>query len=197
MRATFLMVLMFYSGTLCAGALMETAGKKLEQAREIGKFAKSIVDAKQDELNSLLQEKAALEEQEKEFAKTTKVAIEEVKNQLAELEKALKVDADKEFLQKKQAIFSEKYDVLLDTQRAFEGLLRKTGELIGLLERYLKDPDLKTYRAELKIHGGPYSFEDLEDIQQRIINQRKLVDQLKKRKETIQKDQKNIKQLVE
>jgi len=94
MRATFLMVLMFYSGTLCAGALMETAGKKLEQAREIGKFAKSIVDAKQDELNSLLQEKAALEEQEKEFAKTTKVAIEEVKNQLAELEKVIKCNGN-------------------------------------------------------------------------------------------------------
>lgn len=177
-----------------AANIVESAGKNIPETKVI---FKTIIDEKRELLSQLNEEKKTLELEKDSILKTIKPDIEENANKRIALERELQKYPDDEFLTKKLSLLTEIHDTENDLLRFWEGLLKKTNDLIVLLENYLKDPELKNYTRDLKISAGPYFFEDLEELHQKINSQQKYVDQLKKRRESLAKEQKSLAQLVD
>lgn len=182
------------SGVLVSSGIIDTVGKKIPETQVI---FKSIIEEKKEELKGLEEELKALKK-EKETA--LKGIVLDIKGNDAErrmVDQELSKDAEDDFLIKQSTLLTENHDVLHDLVRMWEGLPKKVTDRIALIDKFLNDSDLKNYAKELKISAGPYFFEDLEDVHQKLINQQKFVDQIKKRKESIVKEQKTLQQLYD
>lgn len=177
-----------------ASDLVDAASKGMLETKAL---FKSIVEEKSDQLQALLKEKAALESQKVIVLKEITSDINENKNKRSVVEKELEKNPDDEFLVKKLSLLTETFDVLRDIQRIWEGLIKKVSDNVSLLEGYQKDPGQKEYIREMKISSGPYFFEDLEDAHQKTASQQRFVEQLRRRKDGILKEQKNLAQAFE
>lgn len=174
--------------------IIETASKAIPETKAI---FKTIIDEKAEQLESLQKDKHALELQKVSVLKNIMSDIDENKNRRTAVEKDLEKDPEDEFLVKKLSLLTETSDVLRDIQRIWEGLLKKVSDNVALLENYKKDPDQKEYIREMKISTGPYFFEDLEDAHQKMTSQQRFVEQIKRRREGVLKEQKNAMQMAE
>lgn len=174
--------------------IIETATKGIPETTAI---FKTISDEKIEQLERLQKEKHALELQKVSVLKNITSDIDENKNKRSAVEKDLEKDPEDEFLVKKLSLLTETSDVLRDIQRIWEGLLKKISDNAALLEAYQKDPDQQEYIREMKISTGPYFFEDLEDAHQKMTSQQRFVEQIRRRKEGILKEQKNAAQVLE
>jgi small-conductance mechanosensitive channel/flagellar hook-basal body complex protein FliE len=175
-----------------AGGLVD-AGKALPDT----KIIPNVLDEKQELLQALIQEKATLDKEKESSVKSIKSDLEENKNKWAAVQRDLQKDPDDQFLNKKRSLLTELHDTLDDLLRIWENLPKKIGDAIAILDKYVHDVELKEYKKDLKLSAGPHFFEDLEDIYQKLTSQQKFVDQLKKRKEALVKDQKNFAVLVD
>lgn len=177
---------------LMAGGLVD-AGKTLPDT----KIIPNVLDEKEELLQALMQEKTALEKEKESSIKSIKSDLEENKNKWASVQRDLQKDPDDQFLNKKRSLLTELHDTLDDLLRIWENLPKKIGDAIAILDKYVHDVELKEYKKDLKLSAGPHFFEDLEDIYQKLTSQQKFVDQLKKRREALIKEQKNFAILVE
>lgn len=182
------------SNIIFCGDLVESTKKKIPETKSI--FT-SIIEDKEEQLAQLKKSKETLESEKEGVFKAIKIELEEIKNKRAEVEKSLAQEQDDEFLTKTLSFLTATHDVLNDIQRIWEGLTKKISDHILILEKYLKDPDFKEYRKDLKIAAGPYFFEDLEIIHQKITSEQQFIDQLNKRKESATKEQKNLQAMAE
>lgn len=178
-------VMLIFCHISWAGGLVESASKKLPETKIL---FKSIIEEKEEQLKQLNQEKASLEAEKETVLKSIKSDIEETKNKQIAVQRDLQKFPEDDFLTKKLTLLTETHDLLNDLMRTWENLLKKVSDHSALLEKYLKDPELKEYKKNLKISAGPYFFEDLEEVYQKMVSQQKFVDQLKKRKENAIKE---------
>jgi len=181
------------AGIVNAGGLVESAGTKLPET----KIIPNIIDEKEELLRVLIHEKALLEKEKDAVIKSIKSDLEENKNKWAAVQRDLQKDPDDQFLNKKRSLLTELHDVLDDLLRTWENLPKKISDAIAILDKYVKDIELREYKKDLKLSAGPYFFEDLEDIYQKLSGKQKFVDQLKKRREALIKDQKSLAIAVE
>ncbi len=184
----YLSLLSQISTVAYAAGLVDSAAQKFPEPKIL---FKSIIEEKEEQLKTLKEEKAALEIEKETVIKSLRSDIEEQKNKKLAAQKELEKEPQDEFLIKKVTLISETFDALNDLQRTWENILKKITDNIQLLEKYLKDPDLKEFKKNLKM-ACPYFFEDLEDVYQKIASEQKFVEQLKKRKENIIKEQKEL-----
>lgn len=189
-----ILFLLLSSSSIFGASLVESTKKKIPDTKSI---FKSIIEDKEEQLAHLKKDKSSLEVEKNAALKALKTDLEEIKNKRAELEKLLTQEPEDEFLNKALSLLTTINDVDNDLQRIWEGFTKKIADHIGIIEKYLKDPEMKEYRRDLKIVVGPYFFEDLENIHQKITSQQQFIDQLKKRKEGANKEQKNLAQLSE
>lgn len=187
-------LLVSLSTFLNASELIDSVGKKIPETRVI---FKTLVEEKKDQLNDLAKEAGALKKEKDAALKSIVLDIKENDAKRRVVDQELSKDPEDDFLVKQSSLLTEIHDVLHDLVRMWEGLSKKIIDRMALLDKYLKDPDFKNYAKELKISAGPYFFEDLEDVHQKLINQQKFVDQIKKRKESIVKEQKTLQQLMD
>lgn len=173
--------------------LVESTKKKVPET----KIFKSIVEDKEEQLAQLKKEKDTLDAEKEAIFKAIKVELSEIKNKRAETEKLLTQEQDDEFLIKTLSLLTATHDVLNDMHRIWEGLIKKISDHMVIIEKFLKDSEFKEYRKDLKIAAGPYFFEDLEVIHQKIASEQQFIEQLRKRKESATKEQKNLQQMAE
>lgn len=190
----FVMFLLLSSNVIFCADLVESTKKKIPETKPI---FKSFIEDKEEQLTQLKKDKETLEAEKEGVFKSIKIELEEIKNKRADVEKSLAQEQDDEFLTKTLSLLTTTHDVLNDIQRIWEGLTKKTSDHILILEKYLKDPEFKEYRKDLKIAAGPYFFEDLETIHQKITSEQQFIEQLKKRKESATKEQKNLQAMAE
>lgn len=176
----------------CSASQLVEAGKKLQETGVI----KSLVEAKQDELAVADAERKALIKGHAEFALRMKTLTQELSGQLKEVAQQLIKNPDDEFLTKKQAILKGQQGIVLDLQRSRDSLLKMLDRYKGLLEGYLKDPESKIFKEELKQQIMPFTFETLEDAEQRIAREKKNLEQAKKQKESLTKELKSFKEAL-
>ncbi len=177
-----------------ASSIVESASKKFPETKII---LKSITEEKEEQLRQLYLDKAAIEKEKDAVLKSMRSDIDENKNKWQSVQRDLQKDPDDQFLNKKRSLLTEMHDVLDDLLRTWENIPKKVNDAIIILEKYLKDIELKEYKKDLKLSAGPYFFEDLEDIYQKMTGQQKYVEQLKKRRDTLIKEQKSLSTLVE
>lgn len=180
--------------TLHGAGLIDSVETKIPETRVI---FKSLIEEKKDQLNDLEKEAEALKLEKDAALKSIVLDIKENDAKRATVEQELRKDSGDDFLIKESSLLTEIHDALHDLVRMWDGLSKKITDRIALLDKYLKDPDLKNYTKELKISAGPYFFEDLEEVHQKLLNQQKFVEQIKKRKESISKETKTLQQAVE
>lgn len=179
---------------ISASGIIGSVGKKIPDTQPI---FKTLIEEKKDQLNELEKEANALKNEKNAALKSIVLDIKENDAKRRVIDQELGKDPQDDFLVKQSSLLIEIHDVLHDLVRMWEGLPKKIADHIVLLDKYLKDPDFKYYAKELKISSGPYFFENLEDVHQKLINQQKFVDQIKKRKESIVKEQKSLQQLLD
>lgn len=188
------------STILAASSLMISASELLDVGAKIPEtrvIFKTLIEEKKDQLNDLEKEAEAFKNEKNAALKNIVLDIKENDAKRRVVDQELSKDPEDDFLIKQSSLLTENHDVLHDLVRMWEGLSKKINDRIVLLDKYLKDPDLKNYAKELKISAGPYFFEDLEDVHQKLMNQQKFVDQIKKRKESIVKEQKTLQQSLD
>jgi small-conductance mechanosensitive channel len=194
-KITIIFVAIFITSSVCSGgAIISSVGKKIPETQII---FKSIIEEKAEQLHELEREVEALKNEKDVALKSVVIDIKENDTKRRVVDQELARDPQDDFLIKQSSLLTENHDVLHDLVRIWEGLPKKITDRIALLDKFLKDPELKNYAKELKISAGPYFFEDLENVHQKLINQQKFVDQIKKRKEGLLKEQKNLQQLLD
>lgn len=192
MKKLFLIITIGLAVSCQASQLVE-ASKKLQETGVI----KSLVEAKQEELAAVEAERKSLAKGHSEFVFRMNTLLQELSGQLKEIVHQLVQNPDDEFLTKKQAILKGQQGIVLDLQRSRDSLLKTLDKYKGLLEAYLKDPETKIFKEELKQQVMPFTFETLEDSEQRIGREKKNLEQAKKQKESLVKELKAFKTALE
>jgi len=161
---------------------IEQAGKKLlgtGTSSETSKIFLTAAEEKKGRLAELEQEKKQLTGTEKRFVDATVAHIQEVKALLLHVRQEVKEHPDDEFLNKKLYLLNDRYHILNDLQRMRAQLISRIDQNIELLKDYLKDPQLKGYRKDLKIEQRlVYTFDDLQNLNQLIADKEKELAQL-------------------
>ena len=183
-----LLIIFFSHGFLYGGGLVKKVVEKQLKSGQEKPIFKSITQDQEEQLGQLKKQKKVLGAEEKKFLASVEKELAGVKEKIIAVEAELERDAGNEFFSKRHTILSGIRAALNDIRRAREGRLKKTEDHIKLLEKAIQDPDFIAYKRELKLHAGPYSFEDLENARQKVSSQGETVEQLKKRKEHLQKD---------
>jgi small-conductance mechanosensitive channel len=170
--------LLVYATTVYSSSVVNTleqAGKKFLAPVEQGqKIFPTSVEEKQGKLNELLAEKERLEKAFKGFSESTVHNVEEIKCQLEGVTAGLKKEPEDEFLNKKLALLNERYQVIKNVQQSREQLITLLDQHITLLQEYLKDPNLKEYKKDLKVlQKDSYTFEDLHQLNELIVSKEK------------------------
>lgn len=189
MKRIILGITLGLSVSLGQASQLIDASKKLQETGVI----KSLVEAKQDELASADAQRKVLAKGQAEFTMRIKTLTQDLAGQLKEVIRQLAQNPDDEFLSKKQAILKGQQGIVLDLQRGRDSLIKTLDRYKGLLEGYLKDPDAKLFKEELRQQVMPFTFETLEDAEQRITREKKNLEQAKKQKEALAKELKALK----
>ena len=191
-RSVSLGVLIFIQSIgIYSGGLVEKLTKTTGTNQKI--FI-GIIEEKGQQLAALQEEHSVLVAEEKAFADQIKVAIQETQTLITAVENELRKTPDDEFLSKKQTILKENYQVLNDTQRVHEDLLSTLENFINALKKYLDDPEFAAFRKEYKLQERLYySFEDLQKLHERILDQERRINQLGDQEKSLRAERDSIK----
>lgn len=132
----------------------------------------------------LKEEKAALEAQEPRVEETIKATLEKVSEQIALIKDKLK-EGRSDFLQRKIAVLNEMQQTLIDIQLTRKQAAINLEQQIKVLEEYLKDPQFKSLTIDTREF---YSFENLQSISQKLVDEQELIDHLEEQKSNLLTD---------
>lgn len=172
-----LLLIFLFTININAGQLVKQVREQLAGNEQL---FKGVIGEKAQQRQELEEEKSELLLKERETSKEIETAIEEVKTQQSIVERDLARFPDEAFLKQKRSLLNELYQAYKDQQRARELLISVIDDLIKELDVYLKDPDFNEYKKEHKLREGLYySFQDLQELHERIQVQERRVAQLK------------------
>ena len=138
-----------------------------------------VREEKQRQLTELQEEYTELLAGEKDFTTKINVSIQEIKTLITAVEIELQKSPDDEFLNKKQTILKETYQIFKDTQRAREDVISLIHDFIKQQRKFLDDPEFTAFRKEYKLQERLYySFENLQKLYERILDQERRIMQL-------------------
>jgi small-conductance mechanosensitive channel len=145
---------------------------------ETSQIFTSVIDEKKKLASTLADKKIAAQEALQEFSQKEKLRLDELSNQIARIKNELKQEPENyQFLDKKLEILNELYQVLNDIAQSHEHSLSILTDHLKLINEYLQDPELKGFTREY-LENRPYSFEDLQGLNELIFGQEKNVDYL-------------------
>ncbi len=161
---------------------------------------KSIIttanEEKKEELEALKQIQTEQEKEREAALANISKQIVQVKADILNTDKMLKIEPSDQLLKAKATFFSQKYSTLKKVQELWHNLLVPIEENIAVHEEYLSDPDLEVYFSETIGDKTIYSFEDLQKIFQLVEDQKRKVENLKREKENEKKELENRKKTV-
>ena len=140
------------------------------------KIFTSNVESKQAMLTTYQAEKKSLEEENKTNAQAITTELEEALSKIRVAEEVLKKDPDNEFLKRKKTKLSETYYILKEYQQAAEQKRHLIDQIIKDLTHYLNDPEHKKFTGQF--HEKKKSFEELQNIYQKITEEEKSLESL-------------------
>ncbi|GEM_PF-6031529 len=149
---------------------------------------------KQQHLARLKEEKAELERTEKPSDEAITLELERISIQIGVLKEKNKEGRGSEFLQKKLSLLNEQHQALIDRQLSHKQEISSLDQQIKMLEEYLRDPEYKGMTLDAKSF---YSFENLQDIAQRIADQDDVISHLDEQKNSLTVELENRKKQLE
>ena len=168
--------------TLAASASLvelEKAGKQLlTGGGDQKKIFLTEVESQQEALDSLREAKASRERESKAYLNQIQAEIAQVNSQISRVKESLKHDSENELLSKKLSLLDERHDVLKKREQSWKQVFGSIEQHIKQLSDYLGDLDLKKFKESRFESKQIYSFEDLQDLYQIILDQEKEVDHL-------------------
>ncbi len=147
-------------------------GEKLLPSQESQKIFITDIESKQEMLAQYQKKKTEFEQRIQLTAQGIQDTLEEVRAQIKILKDAQSKDTENEVLRKKLNLYNELYAILKSIQQVYGQLSSSIDAIIKTLTDYLQDPLFeKLKRTDKQV----FSFEDLQDIYQRMLDQEKLV----------------------
>ena len=193
MKRIFILVFLISTITVHSGGLI----KKLTEGESQQQLFIGVIEEKGKQLDDLQQELADLKANDEKFIEDIKIRIEEIKNIILATESDLKDTPDDGFLDKKITILKETYQVLKETQRGRENLVSLIDNFVKKLKKYLDDPDFTTFEKEYKLQERlHYSFENLQQLHEHILDQERLIKQLSDQEKNAQTEQESRKRIA-
>ncbi|MFI5333356.1 MAG: mechanosensitive ion channel domain-containing protein, partial [Candidatus Babeliales bacterium] len=198
MKRYMILVWMAILTSTLRGSLVDfDVTKKLMPSESSQKIFTTIIEERQNRLAELQEEQAKLTQAHAAVTSKIKDALAEVSSQLGLIKDALRNKPDDGFLNKKLVPLNEDYQVLKDLQRTREQLSAVIDQHIKLLQDYLKDPEFKHFKKELKIgQQTGYTFEDLQVVSRLINEQQKTMQQLAEQEKNAHVEFENRKRTV-
>lgn len=178
------LILLLLSFCARADNLLEEASKLVPSGET--KIFTTLIEEKQKELDQLKETKESLDQKTKDFSAEIKAAGQEVKTQISVFTDALQAGELDEFSQQKRALLHQIDQILKEITSAREKDISYIESLIRFLEEYLKDPDMLEYRAQLLKGRQTHSFEQFQDLYERL-------DDIEKRIAALAEKEKNVK----
>lgn len=165
------------SNALALAEKLEEAGQKLRGASD--QIFVGVFEEKKKQLATLTKALEAFDEETKKSSLFLKEDIERVSGRLAATKNEFKQNPDDEFYSKQLFVLNETYQVLQDITRIKEQIRVLLELSIKEVKSFLDDHDFEGYKTENRLQERLYySFEDLQKINQRAIEQEKRVAQL-------------------
>ncbi len=156
---------------------LEEAGQKIRSSSD--QIFVGVVEEKKGQLGLLKKALEAFDEETNKNAVLVKDDIERVSLRLTAIKNELKNDNSNEYSNKLLFIVNEMYQVLQDLVRSREQVRILLEVFIKEITLFIEDFDFEKYKIEHRLQDRLYySFEDLQKIHQRIIEQSKRIDQL-------------------
>lgn len=135
-----------------------------------GRIEKLLADLKAD--------KKIVEEETKKFNQDTSKQILETTKAIKDVNTQLRQKPTDSFLNTKIAILNEIYQSLKDIQTSRKQKSSLLNSHIKLLQDYLKDPNLTEYLKEYREEKRFYTFKNLQNLHQTILDQEKRIQSL-------------------
>ncbi len=138
-----------------------------------------------------------LESTNEQFSAQNEAQIAEVQNELTAVKAQIEQYPESTTLTKQLSILNETYQLLKDTVRLREQLRTLLTRLSKSLASFLQDPDLATYKKEQKLVDRLYySFQDLEKIHEKILDQSKTIGHLSEQEKNTKTELENHKRIA-
>lgn len=144
-------------------------------------------------LSKLKEERTATDVGAKEFDEVIRVQLDKIAQLIAQAKERSR-DRFRDFWQKKLSLLNESHQTLIDTQLSYKQAVVYLDQQIKVLEEYVKDPEFKDVLADTK---GVYSFENLQQMSEKIGTQDEQVQHLEEQKTLIVADIENRKKSIE
>lgn len=155
---------------------LEEAGHKLRTSDQL--FI-GVVEEKKGQLASLQKTLETFSEETRRVSNILKEDLERISSRLIVSKSELKKNPDDELFSKQLFVLNEMYQTVQDVLRLREQIRVLLELFMVEVKVFLDDPDFEIYKTENRLHDRLYySFEDLQKMHQRAIEQEKRVDQL-------------------
>jgi hypothetical protein len=148
---------------------------------------------KKELLIRLREEEAELRRTERPLDEAFTTELERLSQQITGLKERIRERKD-DFLQKKLTILNELHQVLIDRQLSHKQESASLEQEIKTLEEYLRDPDFKGMTLDAKSF---YSFENLQEIVQKISDQDNSIGHLDEQKNSLVAELENRKKQLD
>ncbi|MCX5925393.1 MAG: mechanosensitive ion channel [Candidatus Dependentiae bacterium] len=180
LRVGILFYLLLAGYTSTVGALvekLEEAGSKLRSSGD--QIFLGVVEEKKQQLAGLKKSLELFDEETRKNAVLLKEDADRVSGRLTVIKSEFKQNPEDEFYGKQLFVLNETYQILQDIIRS-KGQVHIVLELfIKEVKAFLEDPDFEGYKAEHRLQERLYyTFEDLQKMNQRMIEQEKRVTHL-------------------
>lgn len=166
------------SVSMGANDLLSQAGSTLRTAGE--KIFVDVIEEKKQKRAELQKEKTTLEQATDKFQLDTSEQLQVLDQEITQVKTELRRNPVDDFFNKKLTILNELYQGIKDLQKAREELISILDEHIKLLSTYLEDTDFSRFKKDHKFKDYLiyYSFDDLHQLHQSILDQERRVAQL-------------------
>lgn len=157
-------------------------------------------EEKENELVALSDELAVLKKEEPALNAKTTNTLDQLKHQITHIKEALhdlpaRESVEKDFLDKKLIALNEHYRLIKEYKKLYEKRISNLERNIELHKAYRNDPHGAQLETELGIkERSQFTFEQFQDISQRINDQEKIIAQLNDQKKNVQLELENSKQ---
>lgn len=156
----------------------------------------TAAEEKQKRLVELRKEREEFAQSDKQFLDKTNARLQELESRI-EMVKQTAGSSEDEYLQKKLSILNENYQLIPNLQLVREHILELIDQQIELLEEYLKDIHLKSYRAEVKlVEKDVHSLQDLQRLSELIEDKEKSIGLLAEQEKNVDVELENRKRTV-
>lgn len=157
----------------------------------------SVGQEKEQLLHDVAQELSELEDQDSLFTTQNEAQLAEVQTELAAAKSKSDRYLDDELIAKELSILNDTYQVLKDTFRIKDQLKTLLVKFSKTLDRFFQDPEMSHYKKEHRlIDRAYYSFQDLEKIHEKILEQTRLINHLVEQEKNVKTELENHKRLV-